>query len=211
MQPFFAASLTDFWRRWHISLSTWVNHYIFTPLSMWISITFNLKKWGIIFSVFFSFLLLGIWHGSDLTFALFGAIQGAVLGYEILSLKMRKKLASIIPKTPYKLMSIALTILAFAFSCIFFKADGIHEAQLWIDQIAQFNSNISFFGNHQFIYTIIGIILFILIDHEIFKDGFEVWCKSKHSVMRWSIYLLLIFAIITLSGVNTYPFIYSNF
>jgi len=211
MQPFFATSLTDFWRRWHISLSTWVNNYIFTPLSMWISITFNFKKWGIIFSVFFSFLLLGIWHGSNLTFAFFGGIQGAVLGYEILTQKMRKKLALNIPKIPYKIMSIALTLLVFAFSCIFFKANGMNEVQLWISQIIQLNTNLTFFGNPQFIYTFIGIILFILVDHQLFKNGFDIWCQSQHIVIRWSIYMLLIFAIITLSGVNTYPFIYSNF
>jgi D-alanyl-lipoteichoic acid acyltransferase DltB (MBOAT superfamily) len=210
MQPFFATSLTDFWRRWHISLSTWVNNYIFTPLSIWISITFNFKKWGIIFSVFFSFLLLGMWHGSDLNFALFGGVQGLILGYEILTIKTRKKLSTTIPKNLYRPISIAFTLLAFAFSCIFFKADGINEAQLWIAEMSQLN-NFSFFANLQFIYLALGIVVFIAIDHVAFQKGFELWCSTQHIVVRWSIYLLLIFAIITLSGVNTYPFIYSNF
>jgi len=210
-QPFFATSLTDFWRRWHISLSTWVNDYVFTPLSMWVSITFNFKKWGIIFSVFFSFLLLGMWHGSNWTFAIFGAVQGLVLGYEILSQKMRKQLASSLPKTPYKLVSICLTLLVFTFSCVYFKASGIEEAHQWIIHSVQFQSNLALFNNQEFLVTAIGLILFIFIDHHVFKKGFETWCSSKASVIRWGIYIVMIYAILILSGVNTYPFIYSNF
>jgi D-alanyl-lipoteichoic acid acyltransferase DltB (MBOAT superfamily) len=210
-QPFFSTSLTDFWRRWHISLSTWVNDYIFTPLSMWISINFNFKKWGVIFSVFFSFLLLGIWHGSDWTFAIFGIIQGVVLGFEILSQKTRKRVASIIPRLPYKIISIGLTLLVFAFSCIYFKANGIYEAQHWFKQALNINSDFSFLLTQEFLITIFGVTLFILIDHLLFKNGFENWCQSKVIYLRWSIYLILIFSIITLSGVENYPFIYSNF
>lgn len=211
MQPFFSTSLTDFWRRWHISLSTWVNNYIYTPLSMWIAITFNFKRWGIIFSVFFSFLLLGIWHGSNLTFAIFGGLQGIILSYEILSSKMRKKLSTATPNGLYKTISITLTLLAFAFSCIFFKANGISEAQMWIGEMSQLNKNLTTLGSFQFPLTAFAISTFIFIDHHIFKEGFDNWCESSHLITRWLVYLLFIFAIITLSGVNTYPFIYSNF
>ena len=210
-QPFFATSLTDFWRRWHISLSTWVNNYIFTPLSMWVSITLPFKKWGIILSVFFSFLLLGIWHGSNKTFAIFGAVQGLVLGYEILTLNMRKQLAASIPKIPYKIMSIGLTLLVFAFSCTYFRANGITEAHQWIAQTIQFNSDASFFLSQQFLIASVGVLVFIFIDHHLFKKGVEIWCNSVPLAVRWIIYLTLIFTIITLSGITTYPFIYSNF
>lgn len=210
-RPFFASSLTEFWRRWHISLSTWVNDYIFTPLSMWVSIRFNLKKWGIIFSVFFSFLLLGIWHGSAWTFAIFGAIQGIVLAYEILTQKMRKKLSELIPEMPYKLVSIGLTLIMFAFSCIYFKATGIYEAQQWINNAVNFQANLSFFFTPTFLTTIIAVFLLLLFDHKIFSKGFENWCESKPIYIRWGIYMVLLFSIMTLTGVNTYPFIYSNF
>jgi alginate O-acetyltransferase complex protein AlgI len=209
-QPFFATSLTDFWRRWHISLSTWVNNYIFTPLSMWVSITLPFKKWGIIFSVFFSFLLLGIWHGSNKTFAVFGAIQGLALSYEILTLKIRKQLSSSIPKILYKIMSIGLTLSVFAFSCIYFKANGINEAQQWLTQTLQVKISTPFFTK-PVLATIIGALFFIFIDHQLFKKGFEIWCDTIPYYVRWSIYLVFIFIIITLSGVTTYPFIYSNF
>ena len=210
-QPFYAISLTDFWRRWHISLSTWVNNYIYNPLSMWISITFNFKKWGIIFSVFFSFLLLGIWHGTDLTFAFFGGIQGAILGFEILTQKMRKKIAAKTPQFIFNIISRSLTIGAFAFSCIFFKANRINQAKGWILQMNPLKSNITDLNNTSIIYLIIAIVVYIFIDHQIFKNGFNNWCSSQHVILRWSVYALLIFAIITLSSVNTYPFIYSNF
>ncbi len=210
-QPFFATSLTGFWRRWHITLSTWVNDYIFTPLSMWVSITFNFKKWGVIFSVFFSFLLLGIWHGSDWSFAIFGAIQGIVLAYEILTQQIRKKISKLIPKTLYKLMSIGLTFLVFAFSSVYFKANGIYEAQKWVTDFVNFQDNLSFFGKESFLITMLAVFILILFDYKIFSKGFENWCETSPFYIRWGIYLILIFSIITLSGVNTYPFIYSNF
>jgi D-alanyl-lipoteichoic acid acyltransferase DltB (MBOAT superfamily) len=210
-KPFFSTSLTDFWRRWHISLSTWVNNYIFTPLSMWISITFPFKKWGIIFSVFFSFLLLGIWHGSDINFALFGAIQGAILGCEILTTKIRKRLSESIPTIIYKALSTGLTLLVFAFSCIFFKANNLPDAKHWIKESFHFNLDFSFFSSQDFLIAITAILLFIFVDHQIFKNGFDKWCSSKNGVFRWLVYAVIIFSIIVLSGVNTYPFIYSNF
>lgn len=210
-RPFFAGSLTEFWRRWHISLSTWVNDYIFNPLSMWVSLRFNFKKWGIIFSVFFSFLLLGIWHGSDWTFAMFGAIQGFVLAYEILTQKMRKRFSELLPKLPYQLISIGLTLIVFAFSCVFFKADSLYETKQWLANSLQFQSNLSFFLTPTFIITIISVLLLLLFDHKIFSKGFENWCESRPSYVRWGTYILLIYSILTLSGVNMYPFIYSNF
>lgn len=210
-KPFFSTSLTDFWRRWHISLSTWVNNYIFTPLSMWVSITFSFKKWGIIFSVFFSFLLLGIWHGSDINFAIFGALQGAVLGYEILTNKLRKRLSKSIPKNFYSFLSTTLTLLVFAFSCIFFKAKNLPDAKHWIKESFHFKLNFTFFSSPDFLIAITAIILFIFIDHQLFKNGFEKWCSSKNAIIRWFVYAVLIFAIIVFSGVNSYPFIYSNF
>lgn len=124
---------------------------------------------------------------------------------------MRKKLSTNLPKLPYRIMSTTLTIFTFAFSCIFFKANGIRQAQLWIKQMTQINIDFTLFQNSPLAYLIPGIAVFIFIDHHVFKDGFDVWCKSKHIVLRWSIYLIFIFAIITISSVNTYPFIYSNF
>ena len=73
-RPFFAPNVSIFWRRWHISLSSWCNDFIFK------SIILKRRKWGIwasTYAVFLTFLVIGIWHGPRWTFVILGLLQGA--------------------------------------------------------------------------------------------------------------------------------------
>lgn len=71
--PFFATDIGGFWRRWHVSLTTWMMDYVFTPLSF----LFRAQgKRGIAISIFITFLAVGVWHGANWTFILFGILQG---------------------------------------------------------------------------------------------------------------------------------------
>lgn len=71
--PFFATDIGGFWRRWHISLTTWMMDYVFTPLSFLLR---SQGKRGLAISIFITFLAVGIWHGANWTFILFGVLQG---------------------------------------------------------------------------------------------------------------------------------------
>jgi len=71
--PFFSTSIREYWRKWHISLSSWMMHYLFTPLS------FSLRRYhkmGLIISVMTTFLLIGLWHGANWTYIVFGSLHG---------------------------------------------------------------------------------------------------------------------------------------
>jgi alginate O-acetyltransferase complex protein AlgI len=71
--PFFAQNIAEFWRKWHISLTSWLTEYVFTPLS----ITFrDYDKWGLVMAIMINFTLIGIWHGANWTFVLFGILHG---------------------------------------------------------------------------------------------------------------------------------------
>lgn len=74
--PFVAASLTEFWQRWHISLSTWFQVYLFTPLALQLR---NLRRWAIAAAIFVTFLASGLWHGAAWNFVLWGAFHGGML------------------------------------------------------------------------------------------------------------------------------------
>lgn len=71
--PLFATDVGDFWRRWHISLTTWMMDYVFTPLNFLLR---SKGKRGLAIAIFVTFLAVGIWHGANWTFILFGVLQG---------------------------------------------------------------------------------------------------------------------------------------
>ncbi|HXD91857.1 MAG TPA: MBOAT family O-acyltransferase, partial [Bacteroidia bacterium] len=79
-RPFLSKNVTEFWRNWHISLSTWFNVYVFGPLSV---STRNWGKFGIMFSLIITFVLIGIWHGATVNFVFFGLLHGLILCIEL--------------------------------------------------------------------------------------------------------------------------------
>lgn len=84
--PFSATNTQDYWRRWHMSLTTWLTDYVFTPLRM------HTRRWGdvgLVFSIFVNMILVGVWHKITWNFFLFGALQGAQLSVSALTLKKR--------------------------------------------------------------------------------------------------------------------------
>jgi len=88
--PFFSRSITEFWSRWHISLSSFLNDYVFLPLALFFR---NRGKWGIYFSIFLTFLISGFWHGAGWNYVFWGVLHG--LFYLPYFLGKGKKLKSI--------------------------------------------------------------------------------------------------------------------
>lgn len=123
--PYTAKSLSEFWRRWHISLSSWLRDYIYTPLV--------LKKrywgnWGAVYALMLTFIISGLWHGAAWTFIAWGCIHGIGLSCEALTAKFRKKYVQFIPKSFYGLISLVCTFSFVSFSYIFFRAENLSDA-----------------------------------------------------------------------------------
>ncbi len=87
--PFKASSVADFWRRWHISLSRWLQDYLFKPIQLSLR---NLRIYANIIAVFVTFLLCGLWHGAGWNFILWGAIHGFMMSFALLIAKPKNKL-----------------------------------------------------------------------------------------------------------------------
>jgi hypothetical protein len=87
-RPFMAPNISEFWRRWHMSLTGWLRDYVFTPLRM------LLRDWGnagLVLSLTVNMVLIGIWHGFRATFLIFGLIHSVYLTIDVLSASMRRK------------------------------------------------------------------------------------------------------------------------
>jgi alginate O-acetyltransferase complex protein AlgI len=126
--PFFAQNIADFWRRWHISLTTWLTDYVFTPLSIAFR---DYGKWGLIGAVLINYTLIGIWHGANWTFILFGFLNGCYYIPLIWRGTWNKKL-----KTSGNDMGLSLkiltrtaaTFLLVMFTFTLFRADSVSQA-----------------------------------------------------------------------------------
>lgn len=135
--PYIATNITTFWRKWHMSLSSWLKDYIYIPLGG--------NRKGIVRSfgfIFITMLIGGLWHGADWKFVLWGALHGAALILH--KLWTRYAPAMILQLTP-KFISILLTFLFVTFCWIFFRASSYAEAMLQVERIA-FDFHIREFG-----------------------------------------------------------------
>lgn len=122
-QPYLASSVKDFWRRWHISLSSWFADYVYIPLGG------NRVSTGRHFlNLFLTFLVSGIWHGANYTFAAWGAYHGAL---QCTHAAKRKWLKFRLPDNPIvKIMNIFITFLLISMGWIFFRANSFSDAIL---------------------------------------------------------------------------------
>lgn len=125
-RPYSAGSIREFWRRWHISLSSWFSDYVYKPLGG------NRKGlWRQCLNLFIVFLLSGLWHGASLNFVVWGALHGAFLIINTLYSAVRKKSAYLTrasAKKWYKALAHILTLIAVWFAWIFFRAPSLGAA-----------------------------------------------------------------------------------
>lgn len=209
--PYFSLNITDFWRRWHISLSSWLRDYLYTPLAI------KTRTWGmkgIVFSTILSFVLIGLWHGANWTYIVFGLLHGLAISYELLTKKRRKKWKKRINKTFYSLVSICLTFGFFVFTLVLFRSKSLADAMLYLQKM--FSKSLFSFPailapKFRMIYVIFFIIIFILIEWKR-KDNRHVLAIELNSpYKRWFIYSLVISMIIIFGRFNSNDFIYFQF
>lgn len=130
-RPYFARSIQDFWKRWHMSLTNWLNDYIYTPFtrSRWTGLKmYNLMLLGMMLT----FVVSGFWHGANWTFIVWGALHGSYIVVSLLLQKRWNKFAKNIGltkrKQTYKALKISVTFLLVCFSYIFFRANDLSDA-----------------------------------------------------------------------------------
>ena len=231
-QPYLAISISDFWRRWHISLSTWFRDYVYAPLSG----HFVKKRWKLgaiyIVSSLVVWGLTGLWHGASWSYVVWGGLNGIFLIAErqltSAAKKIKGKLSLADEKQPTFSSRLLKGIVTFALinlTWVFFRAPNIKTAFVVIERaFAVFNPWVLLDGSlyvlgiaeKEFRAVLLAIALLLAVDiaHEhgfSFRDkllGQQLW-------FRWLMYLCLIFAVLLLGvygpQMSEAAFIYSQF
>lgn len=201
--PYLAASINEFWKRWHISLSTWFKDYLFIPLggSRVSAIRLHLN-------ILIVFAVSGLWHGASWTFVVWGVLHS--LYYLIENLLTKPiNINTLVHERLLWVIKVILTFFFVSFAWIFFRSETIADAISFIRLI--FSNNIeaqSYSAN-----ITLWVYMFLLIGFDIllYRQRFDEWISSKNIIIRWSFYAFMLYGIIALSGVNNTPFIYFQF
>lgn len=134
-RPYYSKSISEFWKRWHISLSTWFRDYVYIPLG---GNRVAMPRWY--FNLFITFLISGLWHGANWTFVIWGGLHGLYLIAAILTRRFRDGIKHILGISNIGWLDAAIRIIiVFAladFAWIFFRANTVTDAFLVIERIA---------------------------------------------------------------------------
>ncbi|WP_111706550.1 MBOAT family O-acyltransferase [Lutibacter citreus] len=215
--PYFSRNIAEFWRNWHISLTSWLTDYIFMPLSFKFR---SFGNWGLILAIIINFILVGLWHGANWTFVIYGLFHGLLFIPLILTETIFKKNKLNVNK--YGLPSIndffkiIGTFSIWTLSLIIFRADNILQAwNYFLDIFSPSLLNAPKFTSHDLALIFI-IIIFIFIFMLIEWYGKETECplfqldKMKNKYSRWVIYFIILLSTIIFTG-GKQVFIYVQF
>jgi len=207
-RPYFAKSISDFWRRWHISLSTWFRDYIYLPLG-----GNRVGGLRLYFNVLATFVLSGIWHGARWSFIIWGFIHSI---YYIIEhkfklnkpfLKKQNRIAKIFSNTGRTLFIFILV----NFSWIFFRAESVKIAITLIQNLFDFSVVKISFDRPSILLNLV-LIAFLLFIHLLErKDTIVNIVSKKNPILRWSIYYIMIILLFVLGNFNNDEFIYFQF
>jgi D-alanyl-lipoteichoic acid acyltransferase DltB (MBOAT superfamily) len=210
--PYFSRDIAEFWRRWHISLTTWFRDYVYIPLGG--------NKNKKVRNTFIVFIISGFWHGANWTFLFWGLLNAVYFLPLLLLKKNRINLntpadGKILPEIK-ELFSIIITFCLTVFAWIFFRAENIHYAFKYISGIfSKTLFSVPFFeGRLRALITIILVIVFVFIEWLGRSNEFaiEKLFLNSSKIIRLGFYYFLLFGII-ICYIYTVPqeFIYFQF
>lgn len=203
-RPYFSVSVTDFWRRWHISLSTWLKDYVYIPMGG--SRCSKLRNY---WNIFVTFLVSGIWHGANWTFIVWGIWHGL---FQIVEKALGQQ------KCEYgalgKTIKIVITFLLVNFAWIFFRMPTLGDACGVIVHIFDLHQSMALeiTSKHIFALMMIGTVLLFIKDwaDEFAPNKLKLF-ENKNRVVRWASYLSVIIMILLTGVFDAGQFIYANF
>ena len=223
--PYFSRSMREFWRRWHISLSSWFRDYLYIPLG-----GSRCGKWRRYFNLMVTFLASGLWHGASWSFVVWGGLHGLyqIIGYELRGVKDRinEQLHTKTDCLSYKLGQVLVTFCLTAFAWIFFRANSLGDAFGYIrrmftkpDLWCLFNGELYNLGLDRVEMNVLFGSLLVLLLADLVryfkKQQLDAFLAEQNLWFRWGVLLALI-AAVTIFGIygpgyDAQQFIYFQF
>lgn len=223
--PYFSCSVREFWRRWHVSLSSWFRDYLYIPLGG--SRCSKGRKYR---NLMLTFLASGLWHGASWSFVVWGGLHGLyqILGYELRGVKDRigKRFHIRTDCFSYKLGQVLVTFGLTAFAWIFFRADSLRNALGYIrrmftkpDPWSLFNGELYNMGLDRVEMNVLFVSLLVLLLVDLVryfrKQQLDTFLAEQNLWFRWTVLLTLIAAVAIFGiygpGYDAQQFIYFQF
>lgn len=207
--PYHANNWGDFWKRWHISLSSWILDYVYYPIAL---AKRDWRTWGVVFGLMVTFTLNGFWHGANWTFVCFGILLGLYISIEFLLKKSRKNLKKKIGKQPMNFLGWFVTMVLWIFSLVLFRSGSIHQS------IDIYQSIFSLSSGKGFVTLPLTVLLFLIvlfIVEWIQKEkehGLEFSQNGRMpQLLRWGTYFGVFYSIVLFGVFKQDQFIYFQF
>ena len=222
-RPYFSKNISEFWNRWHISLSSWFRDYVYISLG-----GNRVVKWRWYFNLFFVFMLSGLWHGANWTFIVWGALHGIYLIVENVTKSnmedFSKKTSLIKFPMLQKIINTIITFLLVSFAWIFFRAKSFNDAITLINNSILetksyyegsihygLNSIKVFYTKLDWIFILISLSI-LLIVHWIQRNKSPNLLISKQNIyIRWIMYFGMIILLLFERQMGKSQFIYFQF
>lgn len=213
--PYFSRNIGEFWRKWHISLSTWFRDYLYIPLG-----GSRVSKSKSIRNVLIIFLVSGFWHGANWTFIIWGLIHALLFIPSIFMNKNRKYLETMelnqfyLPSI-YDVLKILQTFILVTLCWVFFRADTIEHAFLFINHIFDFNfesysSFLNPYDNQPLGIEFIFLLLFFIVEYLFASKTIKFYSNTTANMLIVDTMLLVLITLSSQVGSNL-SFIYFQF
>lgn len=219
-RPYGSPSIMEFWKRWHISLTTWFRDYLYLPLAR----RHGTRAWFALVTVFV-FLVSGLWHGANWTFVIWGGLHGFFMVISLVSKQLRDRIVSFFRLSSFprihRAIRVVITFSLVTFSFIFFRAEHVSHAwyivtHLFVgigDQISHIGATFASLGISPLVWgsVLIGCVMVITMEWFERAHDFGDRIRQLPYGFRWSTYQLLLLCILFFGYFGEQPFIYFQF
>lgn len=208
--PYFSRDIAEFWRRWHISLTTWFRDYIYIPLG-----GSRCGKWKVARNTLIIFLVSGFWHGANWTFICWGAFH-ALLFFPLFILGKNRKYKDVVAKgrvlpTVKEMCQMVFTFLLAVMGWIIFRAESMRQAwDYLVCMVTRFHFCMPEYGKKALVYIFVLLIVEWLQREKQFGLQLEFKGVFRHRAVRWGVYYILFISSLLLAGKQE-EFIYFQF
>jgi D-alanyl-lipoteichoic acid acyltransferase DltB (MBOAT superfamily) len=206
--PYFSRDIGEFWRRWHISLSTWFRDYVFFPLG-WLR---HGKALGVR-NVIITFTLSGLWHGANWTFIFWGFLNGLYFVPQILLGRQRRftlhpAQGRWLPSLP-ELRQMTATFMLILLAWVFFRANTIGQAVAYIRRAL--TRPLGDPSHREYLTAVVGCFILLAVEWVQRTKEHPLEIGRLPLAARWSIYYLILAIILWYGNTGNVPFIYVRF